>query len=226
MERCTFLLARCAGSPPATAQSTEIAPRARAHQHSFVLSAERLNGLRDLAKSHKTSLNVLLLDLYARTLAQVPGLIESDELLVRIPIAARNTRDRTDCWVLCGCFSASGPLPSSIDPPTSIEATHRSLRRPCQSSPYSLLWRELQWNPAELMELNQVILNLEQTIAIQDDGVPLGSTFNVEPIADEGEGPDHHGALNASSMHPPTGHSWDNGSGPASLLTKRPGNAA
>ena len=164
--------------------------RARAHQHSFVLSAERLNGLRDLAKSHKTSLNVLLLDLYARTLAQVPGLIESDELLVRIPIAARTPATEP----IVGSFADALALRVPCRHPsisTSIEATHQALYDGlANQAPYSLLWRELQWNPAELMELNQVILNLEQTIAIQDDGAPLGSTFNVEPIADEGEGPD------------------------------------
>ena len=163
--------------------------RARAHQHSFVLSAERPNGLRDLAKSHKTSLNVLLLDLYARTLAQVPGLIESDELLVRIPIAARTPATEP----IIGSFADALALRVPCRHPsisTSIEATHQALYDGlANQAPYSLLWRELQWNPAELMELNQVILNLEQTIAIQDDGTPLGSTFNVEPIADEGEGP-------------------------------------
>ena len=117
--------------------------RARAHQHSFVLSAERLNGLRDLAKSHKTSLNVLLLDLYARTLAQVPGLIESDELLVRIPIAARTPATEP----IVGSFADALALRVPCRHPsisTSIEATHQALYDGlANQAPYSLLWREL-----------------------------------------------------------------------------------
>ena len=87
--------------------------RARAHQHSFVLSAERLNGLRDLAKSHKTSLNVLLLDLYART-CSAPGLIESDELLVRIRLPPEHPRPNRLLGPLRMLWRFV-PLPSSID---------------------------------------------------------------------------------------------------------------
>ena len=126
---------------------------ARAYQHSFVLSAERLSGLRDLAKSHKTSLNVLLLDLYARTLAQVPGLIESDELLVRIPIAARTSATKP----IVGSFGMpSRWVPCHHHRSQQVSATHQALYDGlANQAPYSLLWRELQWNPAELMELTK-----------------------------------------------------------------------
>ena len=113
------------------------APKALARarfQHSFVLSAERLSGLRDLAKSHKTSLNVLLLDLYARTLAQVPGLVRIRRALGQNSHCRPNTCDRTDCWVLCGCLGASRPLPSSIDVNKYSGNPSGPLRRPCQSS--------------------------------------------------------------------------------------------
>ena len=46
------------------------------------------------------------------------------------------------------------------------EAFYEALANP---TPFALLWQELKWGPAELLELNQVILNLEQTIAIDGE---------------------------------------------------------
>ena len=49
-----------------------------------------------------------------------------------------------------------------------------------------ILWQELKWGPAELLELSQVILNLEQTIAIDGDHENPGSQLSRAAIQDDG----------------------------------------
>ena len=161
---------------------------------------------------------------HARTLAQVPGPPNPTSSWPE-STAARTSMTEP----IVGSFADALALRVPCRHPsisTSIQATHQALYDGlANQAPYSLLWREPS-ELAELMELNQVILNLEQTIAIQDDGAPLGSTFNVEPIADESEGQATRRCAQCfPSMHPLT-ELRDNGSGPASLPTRRPGNAA
>ena len=97
-----------AGSPPAKAQSTEIAPRARLPTLLCTLGRATQRTPRprqvpqDLAQCSSTG----PLRPYPCPSAWSHRIRRA---LGQNSDCRPNTRDRTDCWVLCGCFGASGP---------------------------------------------------------------------------------------------------------------------
>ena len=123
LERCTFLLARCAGSPPAKLKAPK-SLRARAHKHSLCTlgrATERTPRPRqvpqDLAQCSST-----------RPLRPYPCPSAWSHRIRRAlgqnSDCRPNTRDRTDCWVLCDALALRVPCRHpSIS--TSIEATHQ-----------------------------------------------------------------------------------------------------
>lgn len=165
--------------------------RARAFGGSFILSAETMTGLRHIAREHKTSLNVVLLTLYAQTLGRCTELGASDELLVRIPIAARAPETEGIVGSFADAIALRVPCHSDSYA-AALERTHERLYDGLKyQTPFSLLWRELGWGPAELMELNQVILNLEQTVDVLNEKDALGEAFRIKAVEDEGALPDY-----------------------------------
>ena len=170
---------------PRLAPPTQL--RARAYQERFVVRAKDIEGLRSIAKSHKTSLNVLFTAVYAQVLGRITGLTLADELLVRMPVAAR----RPETEQIIGCFADGIVLRIPSNSETFTEAlteTHKTFYEALANpTPFALLWKELNWGPAELLELNQVILNLEQTIAIGNDEQELGPDYGVKAISDNEE---------------------------------------
>lgn len=161
--------------------------RARAYQERFIVRAKDIEGLRTIAKSHKTSLNVLFTAIYAQVLGRIGGLTLANELLVRLPVAAR----RTETEQIIGCFADGIVLRIPCSSETFTDAltqTHDTFYGALANpTPFALLWKELNWGPAELLELNQVILNLEQTIEIGNDEQELGPEYGVQVISDNEE---------------------------------------
>ncbi|MBT6489151.1 MAG: hypothetical protein HOK97_05270, partial [Deltaproteobacteria bacterium] len=161
--------------------------RARAYQERFIIRAKDIDALRSLAKSYKTSLNVLFTAVYAQVLGKVSGLTLADELLVRMPVAAR----RPETEQIIGCFADGMVLRLPAQSQTFTDAllqTHQTFYDAlAHPTPFALLWKDLNWGPAELLELNQVILNLEQTVEIGNDEQVLGPGFGIKTISENDE---------------------------------------